>query len=303
MATWAEPLQILRLASRFDSVANLLTPPIGRCSRTWSSLTLGTRPLSGKVRLPRKLGRSVGTERHGRSADEGGARMVAGVDGTRRGWIAVLCDEQLKNTKSLFMYHLAELPRDLGLVAVDIPIGLPRSGPRKADTLARERLGQPRGRSVFPCPVRSALDAREWKDACVRAEGIDGRRVTKQSFGIFPKIREVDLLLRTQCWARRLIREVHPELSFALWAGTPMKHRKKSALGRIERQELIAAAFGENAFGLAQESVRGHGVASDDLADAFAAAWTASRILGRTASLFPGDEEVDDVGLAMQICA
>ena len=41
-------------------------------------------------------------------------------------------------------------------IAVDMPIGLPDAGRRRADVLARELAG-PRRASVFMTPVRSAL--------------------------------------------------------------------------------------------------------------------------------------------------
>ena len=229
--------------------------------------------------------------------------MVAGVDGTRRGWVAVICDGNLGKAAALFVRHIVELPRSLRVVAVDIPIGLPRRGSRAADVLARRRLGQPRGRSVFPCPIRSSIGAADWHEACRRTERVDGRRVTMQTFGIFPKIKEVDDLLRTQAWAQEVVREVHPEVSFAEWSGSPLRSGKKSPSGREERQRLIAATFGKNVFSRARETLRGHGVGADDLADAFAAAWTASRILLGTAKAFPAEPITDDAGLPMQIWA
>ncbi len=82
-----------------------------------------------------------------------------------------------------------------------------------------------------------------------------------------------------------------------------MKHRKKSPAGREERQKLIAAAFGSGIFERARESIRGHYVAADDLADAFAAAWTACRILARRAERLPETWQVDGEGMPMHIWA
>jgi predicted RNase H-like nuclease len=100
-----------------------------------------------------------------------------------------------------------------------------------------------------------------------------------------------------------MLREVHPELSFALWAGAPMKHRKTTAAGLEERQALIATRFGKDAFARARASVRGHGVATDDVADAFAAAWSAARIASETATRFPDQRHGDARGIPMNIWA
>ena len=66
---------------------------------------------------------------------------------------------------------------------------------------------------------------------------------------------------------------------------------------------MIAAAFGDDAFAGAKESVRENGAASDDIADAFAAAWTAVRIGRQTAESFPADVSRDAVGIPMTIWA
>ena len=154
---------------------------------------------------------------------------------------------------------------------------------------------------MFPTPVRAVLGERSWEEACARHERVDGRRVSKQTFGILGKIAEADAFLRSSRWARRTLYEVHPELSFARWAGAPMRHPKKSAEGRVERLALIASTFGARVFDDARRAVRGQQVGSDDLADAFATLWTAARIRAGTAERRPPDRAVDRAGLPMVI--
>ncbi len=228
------------------------------------------------------------------------AAALAGVDGTPAGWVVVACDDARGDVRAFCVERLTDLPRNLRVVAVDVPIGLAEHGPRLADHLARRALG-PRGSSVFPTPVRAALGARSWEDACARHERVDGRRVSKQTFGILGKIAEADAFLRSSRWARRTVYEVHPELSFARWAGAPMRHPKKSAEGRAERHALIASTFGALVFDDARRAVRGQQVRSDDLADAFATLWTATRIHAGTAERRPPDVAVDREGLPMVI--
>lgn len=232
-----------------------------------------------------------------------GGRVIAGTDGTPRGWVVVLCDDDLANTKASFMNRLTDLPRGLHVATVDVPIGLPEKGDRDADRLARKALREPRRRSVFPSPVRSVLGARSWKEACARNERTDGRRVSKQTFAILPKIAEADTLIRSDSWARQIVYEVHPELSFAKWSGAPMIHRKKSPAGREERLALISGTFGQGVFESAYGLLRGYHVGSDDLADAFAAAWTAARIRVGKAERFPRERTVDSEGVPMHIWA
>lgn len=169
--------------------------------------------------------------------------------------------------------------------------------------LVRKALGEPRRRSVFPCPIRPVLGASSWKEACDRTERADGRKVSQQTFAILPKIAEADAFVRSDPWARRIVYEVHPELSFARWAGAPMANGKKTPAGREERLRLVAAIFGPGVFSAMRQSLRGHHVGSDDLADAFAAVWTAARILAGAAERFPRETTVDAEGVAMRIWA
>ncbi|HEY5609947.1 MAG TPA: DUF429 domain-containing protein [Thermoanaerobaculia bacterium] len=95
--------------------------------------------------------------------------------------------------------------------------------------------------------------------------------------------------------------EVHPEVSFAAWNRAPLQHYKKAPDGKCERLALIQAHFGENAFDIVRLRYR-KGVASDDdIADAFAALWTAERIATGRAQTLPAEPPVDSAGLRMEI--
>lgn len=216
--------------------------------------------------------------------------MIAGIDGTSTGWIALLLDGAQGSLRGMPIKRLSELPRDVRVAAVDIPIVLQDQGERESDRLARRALGTPRRSSVFPSPIRAILGARTWEEACEISERVDGRRISRQSFAILPKVAEADALVRSDPWAQQVLYEVHPELSFARWSGAPMAHRKRSAAGRAERQDLIAATYGSGTFKSMRASLHGNGVKADDLADAFAALWSASRILEGKAERFCGED-------------
>lgn len=190
---------------------------------------------------------------------------------------------------------------DYDFAAIDVPIGLPDRGSRRADQAARVKLGWPRCASVFPTPIRPALRATSWEEACDITATVDGRRVPRQTFAILPKIREIDGLLQANAGLHHRLLEVHPELSFAAWAGTPMVHRKKSAAGRQSRQELIAQLYGPNEFSRLAAILRGNHFGSDDLADAFANLWTARRVQAGTASRLPAEPAFDSTGLPMHM--
>ena len=80
--------------------------------------------------------------------------------------------------------------------------------------------------------------------------------------------------------------EVHPELSFARLAGAPLPDRKRTPVGVERRRRLLAGA------GIVLPGEPGRGVAEDDLLDAAAAAWTASRVAPGEADPRPDPPEV-----------
>jgi len=180
-------------------------------------------------------------------------------------------------------------------VAVDIPIGLPAAGPRGCDRAARAMLG-PRRTSVFPAPVRAALRARTFEDAVRRSRKAHRKALSLQVWNIVPKIREVDAVMQPDL--ERTIVEAHPELSFALLAGHPMRHPKRTAAGRDERLLALGDLFPDAEAAVRQPPA---GAAPDDVLDAFVLAWTARRWQLGTAVVL-GDD-VDATGLSMRIVA
>jgi predicted RNase H-like nuclease len=232
---------------------------------------------------------------------------VAGVDGCRAGWIVVLLEQEqapavpqrLVQLCTSFAEVLALTPVPT-VIAIDIPIGLldaPQSGGRPCDRQARRLLGQ-RASSVFSPPSRLILDATQY--AQVRGYGM-----SRQAFGILPKIREVDRLMTPALQQR--VYEAHPELAFRLLTGHPMRHNKKTPAGREERLRALAKAPGAPFRDLRPTLARmlqpfkRLQAAPDDLLDAYVLAWTARRIVQAQTHRVPVHPEVDARGLRMEI--
>jgi predicted RNase H-like nuclease len=225
------------------------------------------------------------------------------VDGCRGGWIAVIDDGKRLDSRVFpdWSRLMAELPRAT-IIGVDIPIGLPRTGSRACDLEARRRLGQPRGSSVFPAPVRGVLKGdRSHREISDLHRRIDGRGLSQQAYRLLPKIMEVDRYLREDLARQPRVIEIHPEVSFALWnRGRPMVYRKSRPSGRSERERLIDREWPHDRERL-WASVCGAGCARDDLNDAFAALWTVRRAGAGMAETLAPAAELDDVGLRMEI--
>ena len=227
------------------------------------------------------------------------AAAVLGVDACRAGWVGVVLRPGTAPVVlvAATVAELLELARPDGpvaLVAVDIPIGLPDSGARQADALARKALPG-KASSVFTTLTRAAYQAEtyaEGREANKRATG--GVSASAQAYALRTKILEVDAWVRSGPGVPVI--EVHPELSFATLAGAPLLDSKKSAEGAAARRSVLGTA------GLAAPAwSSGSGYDEDDLLDACAAAWTAQRHAAGTAESLPAEPEVFSDGLAAAI--
>ena len=224
-------------------------------------------------------------------------KPVAGVDGCPGGWVAAI--DRGGGVEIVMVPRLEDLLRrePLALVAVDIPIGLTDAGPRTPDTLTRRFLGPVRGTSVMPAPIRAATYAKTHREADAARRRVEGKGVAIQAYGIYAKVAEVDALMRSSEEARRTVVEVHPEVSFAVWHGEPIVAKKKTPEGAAIRRALVEAEFGP----VPPHPYRRKDLAPDDVLDAFAALWTARRIVAGEARAFGG--ETDAEGLPMRIVA
>jgi predicted RNase H-like nuclease len=231
---------------------------------------------------------------------------LIGIDGCPDGWVAAVRDGDGVSFEIVraFPAILERIRGASAIVVVDVPIGLPEGGPRACDLAARALLG-PRRSSVFPAPCRDTLSATSFEDACARETRARGKRVTKQTFAILDKIREVDRCLDPD--AQEFVREAHPEVTFALLSGrqTGLAHPKKSPEGRELRQRILREALGvECDVHRARERLGRARVGIDDLLDALACLATAERIQkGRAVTLPQGKVERDARGLRMEIVA
>ncbi len=218
-----------------------------------------------------------------------------GLDGYRKGWVAVLLDGDVCKIK--FCCDIAEaLSTGFDRAAIDIPIGMTDDGERDCDLLARERL-RPHSSRVF-------TGARRWlwlefsdpdhanRDALLRGQ----KRVSRQLWHLGSKIMEVDTFLRANRSCE--IREAHPELVFLrLNNGRPLPSKKSEAGIDLRRALLRREGIGDIDRWLAGERI-GTGAKIDDVLDACAVAIAARDVAGCVPEGMPPR---DVYGLPMQI--
>lgn len=228
-----------------------------------------------------------------------------GIDGCKAGWFFVVLEEGGPYDVGIVptIEDLAPRLERCALALIDIPIGLPSglTGERRAELEAR-RLIAPRASSVFPVPSRTAIQAADYRSACAANEAVVGRRLSRQTWNIVEKIREVDEFLSRRVLRHRL-REMHPELAF--WSLNDRKvplHGKKTPAGFTERLDILARYCPQSmeVFHRARERFpRRSDLADDDILDALVGAITATRY--PSLESVPAVPQFDERGLAMEM--
>lgn len=232
---------------------------------------------------------------------------VIGVDGCPGGWVGALVGGDGDVAWRILSDAAAIVSVGAEVTAIDIPIGLPETGERDCDVAARRLLGR-RAAAVFPAPPRAVVAAVEryggpgslpsHAEICRIARDATGRAISVQTWRLLPRIADVDRVM-TPARQRDTV-EVHPEVSFALLAGTPLPS-KRTAAGRAARLAALGRWLPDPGAALAAAP---RPAKADDALDALAAAWSAQRRRAGTAVVLPGGDPPRDArGLRMEIVA
>jgi predicted RNase H-like nuclease len=221
--------------------------------------------------------------------------VVGGADGCRTGW--VICRRDTDGTLDIRVVKtLAEACEGLSILAVDMPIGFvdtPR--PARACEVEARKLLPGKTSSVFPTPCRPVLACTTHAEANALSKTL-GVGINQQTFHLFPKMNEVDRLLRGAPALQSIVYEAHPELAFArMNGGKPVLSKKRQPDGYAERRRLLAR------HGFRTRVERLSGAARDDILDAIAVCRTATLIGAGTATCLGPTDERDRHGLPMNI--
>ena len=158
---------------------------------------------------------------------------------------------------------------DADAYGVDMPIGLPERGRRRADEAARAFVGP-------AAPERLLRAATAGAARAVRGARSGSRPgLSRQAYSLGAKILEVEPLAGRE---PRIV-EVHPECSFRQLAGEAVEHPKTTWAGFRMRVRLLEAA-GVVVPELADLPIL-------DTVDAAAAAWSALRVARGEAVTLP----------------
>ncbi len=245
--------------------------------------------------------------------------MIVGVDGCKGGWIAV-SQTSTQDAPTVQVHRdfvsLVNVYALDATICVDMPIGLPDQttvGGRGPEQIVRVFLKKRRS-SVFSIPSRAAVYATSapFEKGSYAQAHAKACRVAKQTsspptgfsiqaFGIFPKIRELDIVLRADPALKGRIFESHPEFAFCtLNNGSEMQNSKATEAGIEERRNVLER------FGFSQEFLRQPALPNskiDDLLDACVMMLIARHIRSHTAQPHPNPPSVDAYGIPMVIWA
>lgn len=215
----------------------------------------------------------------------------AGADACSGGWVVVVVDDagfvEAFTAPTIEEADAALAARaDVGALCVDIPIGIPDAGSRRADVLAR-RFISPRGPSVFPTPIRAALLADTYAEAREASVAASGKSLSAQAYAIRERILDVDGLVGQSSVP---IYEGHPEVSFRAMTTEGLAEPKKTFGGLSLRYQLL------NDEGIVvPEGIEKllKGASTDDVLDAAVMAWSARRIARGEADRFPPADQAE----------
>jgi len=218
-----------------------------------------------------------------------------GLDGYRRGWVAVLLDGDRQEIS--FYGDVAQaLSRPFNRAGIDIPIGMTDDGERDCDLLARAKL-RPHASRVFTGARRWLwLEHSDPDDANREARRREQKRASRQLWHLGEKIMEVDAFVRAN--SSRDIREVHPELVFLrLNDNKPLPSKKSDEGDSLRRSLLKQQGFRDLDVWLSGTRI-GTGAKRDDVLDACAVAIAARDVAERIPETIP---PIDAYRLPMQI--
>ena len=218
---------------------------------------------------------------------------IIGMDGCSAGWFTT----KIADKQSLIFNIIEDLNDDylkksnLSHIGIDIPLYLSKTGKRRAEIEARFLLKK-RACTIFSPPTFNVLRAKNYIDACEINFKECGNRISKQSWNLFPKIKEAQKFLENNLTFQVGIFEIHPELSFmAMNDMNLIEASKKTDIGKKIRIKLIQKFFPSFSFESVRKKYKKNQVQDDDILDCISVLWSTQRIVDNIAQSVPKKPE------------
>lgn len=180
--------------------------------------------------------------------DSGGNSFV-GIDGCKDGYVVVDITENdfkieiLKTVEEILSKYSYS-----NSILIDMPIGLPESEDDiRPDGEGRKILSS-RASCIFSVPCRQSVYEEDYYKANEVNRTVLGKGLSKQSFAICRKIRDIDEFLNNAPEYKNRLIESHPEVCFAMLnfdgrTAMPIFENKKTEEGIKKRMELLSKYY------------------------------------------------------------
>ncbi len=231
---------------------------------------------------------------------------VVGIDGCMGKWLTVAITESGFDINLISsIEEVCDKYQNADCIIIDMPIGLAEKiDDKRPDTVLRGKL-KGKASSVFNTPCRQAVYENTYEKASEINRNILAKGISKQSYAIIPKIREIDEFLQANNkWKNRLL-ESHPEFCFAkLNDGLPILENKQTQQGAEIRIELLSEYYPES-YEVVEHFKRiapaSLSLKIDDVIDALVLAVTGIMGLNNGFISLPENPPKDSTGVIMQI--
>ena len=215
---------------------------------------------------------------------------IIGLDGCSAGWVSA--SKNLKTSKVELrlidrLEQINQIYDEPKIIAIDMPVIL-QNGPRSVDQKARKLLGR-RASTIFSAPAKNALIINDYILASAENFKLTGKKLSVQSFNLFPKIREVQSFLKTH--PKINIFESHPELAFMnLNNNQVLSQKKKDKEGFEIRAKLINKIFKNFRFDRYRALYPKKFVNDDDILDAFVTLHVGLKLYNKSSEMIVDDD-------------
>lgn len=231
---------------------------------------------------------------------------TVGIDSCPIGWLAISFGSDQTPFRVLKgQEDLRDAFEQFDRIFIDIPVGIPEENyTRVCDDNLREELGSDYHSSVFNPPIRSALYAPTYAEACIQSYSRTNKKVSLQAWNISSKIKQVDQLLQDKEAFRRKVFESHPELLFKILNGwEPIKQKKQTDKGLKHRLNLMKKVQekAESIYREIKDNFRRKEIREDDIVDAMVLAHFAQLANKGEIKQLPENPPKDTYGLSMAI--
>ena len=215
---------------------------------------------------------------------------IIGLDGCSAGWVSA--SKNLKTSKVELrlidrLEQINQIYDEPKIIAIDMPVIL-QNGPRSVDQKARKLLGR-RASTIFSAPAKDALIKNDYILASAENFKLTGKKLSVQSFNLFPKIREVQNFLKSH--PKINIFESHPELAFMnLNNNQVLSQKKKDKEGFEIRVKLINKIFKNFSFDRYRVLYPKKFVNDDDILDAFVTLHVGLKLYNKSSEMIVDDD-------------